>query len=392
MRYASSMSSLVIVGGGAAGFAAARTFRESGGEGSVVMLTPEPDAPYARPALSKGFLRGEAEAGDIGLGDEGFFAENEVELKTGATVAALDTGKRELTLDNGETVSYETCILATGSEPIRIPVPGVDDPKIHTLRSLQNARDLRGRAEGAHTAAVIGTGFIGCEAAASLAMRGLRVTLVSDEHVPHLKRLGEDAGRRISNWLTEAGVALQLGAGVESLEGGAVRVPGQPPVEADVVLMAVGVRPRIALAEKAGLQIENGHVAVDEQMRASADGVYAIGDIAFAQHAIAGRRLSVEHWVDAQAHGKVAGAAAAGKDAAWDSVPAFFSGIGERTLKYKAWGDGHDSSRFVEHPGGAFTVYYGKEGKIVGVLSYEHDEDYESAGDLIAEGAPMPGA
>ncbi len=389
MRYACAMSSLVIVGGGAAGFAAARAYRESGGDGSVVMLTPEPDAPYARPALSKGFLRGEAEAGDIGLGDD-FFAANDVELRTGSTVEALDTDRKELSLEGGETVPYENCILATGSEPIRIPVPGADDPKVHTLRSLEDGRTLRKHAEDAHTAAVIGTGFIGCEAAVSLATRGLRVTQVSDEPIPHLKRLGEDAGRRIGNWLTEAGVALQLGAGVESLEGGAVRVPGQPPVEADIVVMAVGVRPRIALAEAAGLDIERNHVVVDERMRTSADGVYAIGDIALAQHRIAGRRLAVEHWVDAQAHGKVAGAAIAGKDAAWDSVPAFFSGIGERTLKYKAWGDGHDSSRFVEHPGGAFTVYYGKDGWIVGVLSYEHDEDYESAGDMIAEGRPMP--
>lgn len=385
------MSSVVIVGGGASGLAAARAYRESGGEGDVTIITPEPDAPYARPALSKGFLRGEAEAGDIGLADEDFYADNRVTVRKQARVESLDTDRRELTLEGGETVAYDSCILATGSEPIRIPVPGGDDPSIHTLRSLDDARALRKEVEGAHTAAVIGTGFIGCEAAASLALRGLRVTQVSDEPIPHLKRLGEDAGRHISNWLTELGVRLQLGAGVASLEGGAVRVPGQPPVEADVVLMAVGVRPRIALAAAAGLAIERNHVVVDEHMRTSADAVYAVGDIALAQHAIAGRRLSVEHWVDAQAHGRVAGAAAAGQEAAWDSVPAFFSGIGERTLKYKAWGDGHDDVRFVEHPGGAFTVYYGKEGKVVGVLSHEHDEAYESAGELIGEGRPMPG-
>jgi 3-phenylpropionate/trans-cinnamate dioxygenase ferredoxin reductase subunit len=386
------MSSLVIVGGGASGLAAARTFREAGGQGEVTILTPEPDNPYARPALSKGFLRGEADAGDIGLADDAFYSESGIEVRRQTTVEALDTEKRELTLEGGETVAYDACILATGSEPIRIPVPGGDDPAVHTLRSLEDARNLRERVEGAHTAAVIGTGFIGCEAAASLAMRGLRVTQVSDEHIPHLKRLGEDAGSRISSWLTELGVSLQLGAGVESLDGGAVRVPGQPPVEADVVLMAVGVRPRGGLAESAGLAMERNHVVVDEQMRTSADGVYATGDIALARHALAGRGLSVEHWVDAQAHGKVAGAAIAGQDAAWDSVPAFFSTIGERTLKYKAWGDGFDDIRFVEHAGGAFTVYYGKAGRIVGVLSHEHDEDYEAAGDMIADGRPMPGA
>ncbi len=384
------MSSLVIVGGGAAGFATARAYREAGGDGAVTILTPEPDNPYVRPALSKGFLRGEADAGDIGLQDDDFYADNHIEVRRETTVEALDPASRTLTLAGGETLEYERCVLATGSEPVRIPVPGGDDPAIHTLRSLSDARNLRERVEGAQTAAVIGTGFIGCEAAASLAMRGLRVTQVSDEHIPHLKRLGEDAGSRIASWLTELGVRLQLGAGVESLGGGVVRVPGSPPVEADVVLMAVGVRPRSALAEQAGLETERNHVVTDEHMRTSADGVYAVGDIAIALHGLAGRRLTVEHWVDAQAHGKAAGASAAGREAAWESVPAFFSGIGERTLKYKAWGDGFDEIRFVEHPGGAFTVFYGQHGKVVGVLAYERDEAYEAAGEMIAEGRPMP--
>ena len=173
-------------------------------------------------------------------------------------------------------------------------------------------------------------------------MRGLRVTLISDEHVPHMARLGEDVGKRISNWLVELGVRLQLGAGVDSLDGGLVRVPGNPPVEADVVLMASGVRPRGKLAEDAGLETEKGRVLTDEHMRASADGVFAVGDIALATNAAAGRRLTVEHWGEALNHGKAAGLTAAGKDGVWDAAPGFFSTIGEKTIKYVAWGDGYD--------------------------------------------------
>ncbi len=342
------------------------------------------------PPSRRASCRARPRPGDIGLQDEDFYSDNDVELRREVTVEALDTGKRELTLAGGETLGYDTVVLATGSEPFRLPIPGGDDPDIHTLRSLADGRVLREHVEGAHTAAVIGTGFIGCEAAASLAMRGLRVTLISDEHVPHMARLGEDVGKRISNWLVELGVRLQLGAGVDSLDGGLVRVPGNPPVEADVVLMASGVRPRGKLGEDAGLETEKGRVLTDEHMRASADGVFAVGDIALATNAAAGRRLTVEHWGEALNHGKAAGLTAAGKDGVWDAAPGFFSTIGEKTIKYVAWGDGYDDSRFVEHPGGAFTAYYTRDGKVVGVLTHERDEDYEAGRELVEQGKPLP--
>jgi NADPH-dependent 2,4-dienoyl-CoA reductase/sulfur reductase-like enzyme len=169
-----------------------------------------------------------------------------------------------------------------------------------------------------------------------------------------------------------------------------VRVAGRPPLEADLVLFAVGVRPRSGLAEAAGLELQDGRIVTDEHMRTSADGVYAAGDVALARNAAAGRRLPVEHWGEALNQGAVAGARAAGGDAVWDAAPGFWSTIGERTLKHVAWGDGFDEARLVVHPGGGWTVWYGRGGTTVGVLTHECDEDYEHGRGLVERARPLP--
>ena len=169
-----------------------------------------------------------------------------------------------------------------------------------------------------------------------------------------------------------------------------MRVAGAPPIDADLVLFAVGVRPRAELAEAAGLELEGGRIVTDERLCTSAPGVYAAGDVALARNAAAGRRLPVEHWGEALNHGAVAGTQAAGGDAVWDAAPGFWSTIGERTLKHVAWGDGFDEARMVVHAGGAFTVWYGSGGTTVGVLTHERDEDYERGRELVEQGRPLP--
>jgi 3-phenylpropionate/trans-cinnamate dioxygenase ferredoxin reductase subunit len=378
---------LLIVGGGPAGLAAARAYREAGGDGAVTLLTPERDAPYMRPALSKEFLRGESEADAIALEEDAWYAEHDVVVRHGITATALDPAARIVEAD-GERFAYDACLLATGAEPAPLPVPGADDALY--LRSLDTARTLRERAEQARSAVVVGSGFIGCEVAASLTLRGLRVTLVSDERVPQGQRLGEEAGHRIGDWLTEMGVALRLGAGCDAIGPHMVRVPGKPPIEADLVLVGGGIRPRVQLAEAAGLDTHEGRIVTDERMRTSAEGVYAAGDVALARNAAAGRPLAVEHWGEALNQGETAGRSAAGEDAEWDVAPGFWSAIGPRTLKHVAWGDGFDEARFVTHPGGAFTVWYGSGGTTVGVLAHESDDDYERGRELIEQGQPLP--
>jgi 3-phenylpropionate/trans-cinnamate dioxygenase ferredoxin reductase component len=292
--------------------------------------------------------------------------------------------------DDGEPVPYDALVLATGAEAAVLPIEGADHPEVLRLRRVEDALRLRERAEPGRRAVVVGSGFIGCEAAASLAMRGLAVTLVSDEPVPHEARLGADAGGRIAGWLTELGVELRLGTGVELIaDGHRVHLPGSAPLEADLVLVGGGITPNAQLAEAAGLPLERGRVVVDEHMRSGRHGILAAGDVAFAHNAAAGRPLAVEHWGEALNMGETAGRVAAGEDASWAVAPGFWSTIGPHVLKYAAWGDGHDEARLEDH-GGPFTVWYGRGGITVGVLAHERDEDYERGRELVETGAPLP--
>jgi len=335
---------LLIVGGGPAAFAAARGYRDAGGDGEITLFTPELAVPYQRPPLSKEFLRGELDEAELPIEDEGWYRRHGIEVRLGGEVESLDPAARTLTLGTGETYAYDACVLATGAEPSVLPIPGATEEGVLLLRSLATARVLRDRAATARTALVVGSGFIGCEAAASLAMRGVSVTLQSDEDVAHATRLGPEAGRRIQRWLEDLGVALQLGQLVERLG------------EADLILLAGGAQPRAGLAQAAGLTTHEGRIVVDAHMRTSADGVYAAGDVVYAYNAAAQRHLAVEHWGEALHMGEIAGRTIAGEDSQWDVAPGFWSTIGERTLKYAAWGDGFDETRLVED-GDAWTIW-----------------------------------
>ena len=342
---------VLIAGGGPAALASARAYREAGGDGDITLITPEAALPYQRPPLSKDFLRGDMTEDDLPIEPADWYSRHEVAVLEDEVVDVRD---HEVVLRR-ETRSFDRLVLATGATPKRI-----GDGLV--LRSLADARRLRTAAERAGTATVIGSGFIGCEAAASLAMRGLEVTLVSDEDIPHATRLGEEAGRRIMGFLRELGVALELGEQAGATGG--------------LTLEAVGV--------------ESPRIPVDEHMRSERPDVLAVGDAALAHNAGAGRRLAVEHWGEALNMGEVAGRVLAGEDARWDVAPGFWSTIGEHTLKYVAWGDGFDEARVVDHSDGAWTVWYGADGVAVGVLTHERDEDYERGRALIEAKEPLP--
>jgi NADPH-dependent 2,4-dienoyl-CoA reductase/sulfur reductase-like enzyme len=383
---------LVVVGGGPAGLATARAYRENGGRASVTILTSEPYAPYNRPPLTKEYLRGEAFHDDLPLEGESWYGENGVELRLSALATGLNRGDQTVVLDDGGELPYDACVLATGSEPIRLPVPGADDPEILVMRTVGNSRRLQGRVGENGNAVVVGSGFIGCEAAASLALRGGDVTLISLEEVPQQDRLGREVGERIEGWLRDYGVELRLGTSLEGIErsgsGYELSLEGAGTISAGTVLFGTGVAPRTGLAEEAGLEVDGG-VVTDSSMRTSAPGVYAVGDIARAYNESAGRHLSVEHWGDALEHGRIAGTVISGGEAAWDMAPGFWSTIGDKTLKYWAWGDGWDEQLF-ENKGEAFTVWYGKKGTLVGVLSHNADDDYERGRELIERKKPFP--
>jgi NADPH-dependent 2,4-dienoyl-CoA reductase/sulfur reductase-like enzyme len=380
---------LLIVGGGPAALAAARGYREAGGDGDVTLITPELALPYTRPALSKDYLRGETDDGELPIEDEAWYENHGVDVRLGGEAETLFPAGKTLRLGNGETLRYDACVLATGAEPSVLPVPGATEEWVLLLRSLATARVLRDRAATAQSAIVVGSGFIGCEAAASLALRGVKTTLVSDEEIPHAKRLGPEAGTRIQAWLEELGIELRLGSGVEAFGENCVVADGEQ-LPTDLILMAGGVEPRAGLAETAGIDVEDGRIKVDARMRTSAEDVYAAGDVVLAHNPSAGRYLAVEHWGEALNMGEIAGRNAAGEPAQWDVAPGFWSTIGEHTLKYAAWGDGYDEARLVDHGGGAFTVWYGQNGTTVGVLAHERDDDYETGKERVEKGEPLP--
>jgi NADPH-dependent 2,4-dienoyl-CoA reductase/sulfur reductase-like enzyme len=276
---------------------------------------------------------------------------------------------------------------------VRLPVPGADDPGVRVLRSLDQLRELQTRLAGGGRVVVIGSGFIGCEIAASLRCLERDVALVSDEPAPNVGRLGPEAAERIAQWLAEDGVDLQLGHEVERVgrAGGLLTVTaGRATVEAEVVVMAAGVAPRAELAQAAGITLTDGAIPVDAAMRTPVQGVLAAGDVCMAVNASVGRALRVEHWGEALNHGEVAGRTAAGAPAAWDAVPGFWSVIGGRTLKYAAWGDGFDDSHCQPHADGGFTVSYGRAGELVGVLTYQADDDYKRGRAAVGRRAPWP--
>jgi 3-phenylpropionate/trans-cinnamate dioxygenase ferredoxin reductase component len=377
----------LIIGGGPAAIAAARGYRDAGADGSVAIIADEHRMPYSRPPLTKQLLRGEMGEDELPLESEDWLREQRISLISGRAVS-VDADTREVTISGGRTLEYRDALLATGAEPTRIPVPGADHPGVRVIRALDHVREVIARLRDGEPVIVIGSGFIGCEIAASLRRRGHRVTLISDEPEPNAARLGEDAARRIHGWLDEEGVEVHLGAEVESIEPGFTVTAGGARAQAPIVVMAGGVAPRVELAVSAGLELANGAVPVDAQLRTAKPGLYAAGDVAFAENATAGRQMRVEHWGDALGQGEVAGRNAAGADTVWDAVPGFWSTIGDEVLKYAAWGDGFDDSRFEDYGDGAFTVWYGLKGTIAGVLTHGRDEDYERGSELIARGAP----
>ena len=376
---------LVVVGSGPAGLSAAETFRRHHPRIPVYILTADAALPYARPPLSKEFLRGKQS--QVGLHPQDWFDDHNVEVITSATVNRIDVDHRTVLTSGGQRFGYWHLVLACGAAPSPLPVPGARS--VLYLRSLADAVALRATAEHADSAVVIGAGFIGCEAAASLAMRGVAVTLVAPDRLPQEARLGVEAGERIVDLLSDAGVRFVGSVSVEAVEENAVLLDNGVTIDCDLVLAATGVTPQSALAAGAGITTHDGRIIVDEHMHTSAVNVLAAGDVALAWNRTAGRRIAVEHWQDAVDQGAIAGSSAAGASAVWEGVPGFWSTIGDATLKYHAWGDGYDHSRLVQHDNG-FTVWYEAGGAAVGALTLNADDDYDRAENIIRCRDPVP--
>jgi 3-phenylpropionate/trans-cinnamate dioxygenase ferredoxin reductase subunit len=325
----SQTRTFVIVGGGLAGGSAAATLRSEGFDGRLVLLSTEHEEPYNRPPLSKEYLRGESDEAALRVNDPALYREQDIELRLGATVASIDVGAHEVVLDDGERIAFEAALLATGSEPRTLPVPGADLDGVHSLRTHPDSDAIAARLQGAKHLTVIGAGWIGCEVAASARQLGVDVTMVAPNRVPLEAALGAQLGGFYGDVHREHGVDMRLEHGVAAIEGAgrveAVRLADGGTIACDAVVAGVGATPRLDLARAAGLAVENG-VLVDARLETSVPGIYAAGDIASVPNPIFdGRRIRVEHWANAGDQGPFAARSMLGSDAQWSRVPYFFS-------------------------------------------------------------------
>jgi NADPH-dependent 2,4-dienoyl-CoA reductase/sulfur reductase-like enzyme/nitrite reductase/ring-hydroxylating ferredoxin subunit len=313
---------IVIVGGGAAGFAAAEMLRRQDYRGSVVMLSNEAALPVDRPNLSKDYLAGSAPEDWLPLRPADFYAEAAIDLRLKTEVISIDTRARQVVLAAGEAIPYDRLLLATGAEPVRLPIPGADQPHVHVLRSLDDCRAIIASAAGARRALVIGASFIGLEVAASLRARDIEVHVVGLEQRPMERVLAAmgDFVRSLHN-----GMASSFTSAIPSRRSTAsARLAEERRRAGDHVVVGVGVRPRLALAERCGLAIDRG-VTVNPYLETSVEGIYAAGDIARWPDPHSGENIRVEHWVVAERQGQTAARNMLGQREAFDAVPFFWS-------------------------------------------------------------------
>jgi NADPH-dependent 2,4-dienoyl-CoA reductase/sulfur reductase-like enzyme/nitrite reductase/ring-hydroxylating ferredoxin subunit len=326
-------ASIVIVGGGAAGLAAADMLRRQGYAGALTMLSADDSPPVDRPNLSKDFLAGSAPDDWIPLRSPDFYEERRIDLVLGARVRAIDTAQRRVTTDEGRAYGYDALLLATGAEPVRLDVAGADPSRLLYLRSFSDSKAIVARTKGATRALVVGASFIGLEVAASLRARGLDVHVVAPERVPLERVMGDKVGAFVRGVHEANGVAFHLGASLARMDGEQAILSDGTTLRVDFVVLGVGVRPAVALAERAGLTVDRG-VVVDAHLQTSQPGIFAAGDIARWPDPHTGDHIRVEHWVVAERQGQVAARNMLGERVAFDAVPFFWSQHFDAVIHY----------------------------------------------------------
>jgi NADPH-dependent 2,4-dienoyl-CoA reductase/sulfur reductase-like enzyme/nitrite reductase/ring-hydroxylating ferredoxin subunit len=314
----------VIVGGGAAGFAAAEMLRRRGFAGSITMLSEDDAAPVDRPNLSKDYLAGSAPEDWLPLRGKDWYAANGITLKLKTAVTALDAPAKQVTLGGGSALGFDKLLLATGAEPVKLSLPGADRPHVYTLRSLADCHAIIKQVKNAKRALVIGASFIGLETAAALRARDIDTHVVAPEQRPLERVFGAQLGDFVRALHEEHGVNFHLQNGITAIGAKEVTLKTGGALSADMVVLGVGVRPRLALAEQAGLAINKG-VSVDEYLETSAPGIFAAGDIARWPDPVSGSRIRVEHWVVAERQGQTAALNMLGERVPYCAAPFFWS-------------------------------------------------------------------
>ena len=376
----------IIVGGGAAGFAAAERLRREGFGGEVTILSADTEQPVDRPNLSKDFLAGKAPEAWVFLKSPRFYERRAIRLELNATVTTLDANERRVGLADGRSFDFEKLLLATGAEPIRLTIPGADKPHVFTIRSLDDSRAIIKHTEGSKVAVVIGASFIALEVAASLIERGLRVQVVAPDARPLEKVLGPELGDFVRAEHESHGVAFHLGRKPTAIEDRQVVLDDGTRLDADLVVMGVGVRPRTDLAEQAGLRIDRG-VVVDAFLETSAPGIFAAGDLARFPYALAGGgTVRIEHWVVAERQGQIAAMNMLGVRQSYEQAPFFWSQHYDVPIHYVGHAETWDATETIgEIEARDGLVRFKKDGHTLAVASIFRDTESLRA-ELALEG------
>ncbi len=374
----------VIAGGGAAGQYAAEALRAEGYQGRILMISQDKDYPYDRVNCSKEYLQDEAPEEWMPLRDAGFYQDHGIELMIATTIHELNTHEKKIHLQNGDTISYDKVLICTGGTARKPDMKGAALDNVFTLRSLQDSSQIQKAGKQAKKAVVIGSSFIGMESAWSLSKLGCEVTVVSPEKVPFADKWGEEVGKMLQKQHEDNGISFRLENKVSSLEGNVkverVRLENGETLEADLVLVGIGVYPATGFIKGLNLA-EDGGIVVDDKLQAAED-VYAAGDIAHFPYK--GTNTRIEHWRLACQHGRLAGGNMAGKNKAYESVPFFWTAQQGLQIRYLGYAPEYDrmvvDGSISEQ---AFIAYYIKEGRVEAALSINRDKEMAALHELI---------
>lgn len=369
------LQDIVIIGGGAAGFACAEMLRRRGYQGRLTMLSADADAPCDRPNLSKDYLAGKAPDEWMPLKPESFYKDNDIDLQLQVTADAIDVLASTVTTADGRALPFDRLLIATGAEPVRLPIPGADRPHVFTLRSFADSRAIVERAKTARSAVVLGSGFIGLETAAALRARGLGVHVVSRDARPLESVLGPDLGDFIRALHESHGATFHMGASLASIGASSVTLDNGADLAADLVIIGAGVRPRIALAEAAGLAVDHG-ILVDERLKTGVSGIYAAGDVARWRDGRSGQTSRIEHWVVAERQGQIAAENMLGARKPFQDVPFFWSAHYDVAIRYVGHAERWDTAEIDgDITARDFLVSYRKGGKTLAVAAIGRDRE-----------------
>ena len=387
-----SDETFVIVVASLAGAKAAETLRTEGFDGRVVLIGEEAEYPYERPLLSKDYLRGDKPAAKLYVHDEGFYADNDIELMTGTRVESLDPRAHEVSVDGGGRIAYSKLLLCTGASPRPLPLPGADLPGVRYLRLMGDSDALRAAITAPSRVVVIGAGWIGSEVAASARQMGAEVAIIAPGAVPLQRVLGQEVGGVYRDLHAEHGVDLHLSTQIEAIVGNGaargVRTTDGSVVEGDLIVVGAGVSPRDELARDAGLSVENG-IVVDQFLRTSAPDIFAAGDVAATWNTRYNQRIRMEHWANALNQGPTAARNMLGQDKAYEKLPYFYSDQYDLGMEYHGYATDWDRVVLRGDRAGEFLAFWLRDGRLLAAMNANVWDQSDDIKALIRGGATV---